>query len=53
MTFVVRNLGHGWRGKLKNDSSSGKSFSNCRTGDDYYADLHDIATAVSNPLGSS
>ena len=52
MTFVVRNLGHGWRGKLKNDSSSGKSFSNCRTGDDYYADLHDIATAVSNPLGS-
>ena len=27
MTFVVRNLGHSRRGKLKNDSSSGKSFS--------------------------
>ena len=26
MTFVVRNLGHSRRGKLKNDSSSGKVF---------------------------
>src|SRR5919198_5261953 len=31
ITLVVRSFRHRWRGKLKNDSSSGKSRSSCRT----------------------
>ena len=37
MILVVRSFRHRWRGKLKNDSNSGKSRSSCRTVGPYTA----------------